>query len=65
VRIGRHAWLGQNSFILKGVTIGEGAVVGVNSVVMTDVPPYCVALGNPAKVIFKGLSKPASQQETA
>jgi acetyltransferase-like isoleucine patch superfamily enzyme len=65
VRIGRHAWLGQNSFILKGVTVGEGAVVGVNSVVMTDVPPYCVALGNPAKVIFKGLSKPASQQETA
>lgn len=65
VRICRYAWIGQNSFILKGVTVGEGAVIGVNSVVMTDVPAYCVAMGNPAKVVFRNLSKPAEQAETA
>ncbi|MBZ5580644.1 MAG: acyltransferase [Acidobacteriia bacterium] len=54
VRICRKAWIGQNAFILKGVTIGEGAIVGVNSVVVTDVPPYCVAMGNPARVVVKG-----------
>lgn len=54
VRICRRAWIGQNAFILKGVTIGEGAVVGVNSVVIADVPPYAVAMGNPARVVVKG-----------
>lgn len=53
VRISRYAWIGQNSFILKGVTIGEGAVIGVNSVVVTDIPPYSVAMGNPARVVVK------------
>jgi acetyltransferase-like isoleucine patch superfamily enzyme len=57
VRICRYAWIGQNSFILKGVTIGEGAIVGVNSVVLTDVPPYSVAMGNPARVVVKNLAK--------
>jgi len=54
VRICRYAWIGQNTFILKGVTVGEGAVVGVNSVVLTDIPPYSVAMGNPARVVVKG-----------
>ena len=54
VRICRHAWIGQNSFILKGVTVGEGAVVGVGSVVLADVPPYAVVMGNPARVVVKG-----------
>jgi acetyltransferase-like isoleucine patch superfamily enzyme len=54
VRICRRAWIGQNAFILKGVTIGEGAVVGVNSVVLADVPPYAVVMGNPARVVVKG-----------
>ena len=53
VRICRNAWIGQNSFILKGVTVGEGAVVGVNSVVVSDIPPFSVAMGNPARVIIK------------
>jgi len=53
VRICRYAWIGQNSFILKGVTIGEGAIVGVSSVVVTDIPPYSVAMGNPARVVVK------------
>ena len=55
VRICRRAWIGQNSFILKGVTVGEGAIIGVNSVVLTDVPPYAVAMGNPARVVVKGV----------
>jgi acetyltransferase-like isoleucine patch superfamily enzyme len=45
------AWIGFNSIILKGVTIGEGAVVAAGSVVTKDVPDYAVVGGNPAKVI--------------
>ena len=58
VRICRNAWIGHNSFIMKGVTVGEGAIIGVNSVVVTDIPPYTVAMGNPARVIVKGLVPP-------
>ncbi len=58
VRICRYAWIGGESHILKGVTIGEGAVIGVNSVVVTDIPPYTVAMGNPARVVAKGLKPP-------
>jgi acetyltransferase-like isoleucine patch superfamily enzyme len=58
VRICKNAWIGQNAFILKGVTVGEGAVVGVNSVVVTDVPAYTVAMGNPARVVMKNLARP-------
>jgi acetyltransferase-like isoleucine patch superfamily enzyme len=55
VRVCKYAWIGQNAFIMKGVTIGEGAIVGVNSVVVTDIPPYCLAMGNPARVVMKNL----------
>lgn len=58
VRICRNAWIGQNAFILKGVTVGEGAIVGVNSVVLTDVPAYSVVMGNPARVVVKNLARP-------
>ena len=61
VRVCRRAWIGRNSFILKGVTVGEGAVIGVNSVVVSDIPPYAVAMGNPARVVVKGAPKPAAQ----
>jgi acetyltransferase-like isoleucine patch superfamily enzyme len=59
VRICKNAWIGQNVFILKGVTVGEGAIIGVNSVVITDIPAYSVAIGNPARVVAKNLDKPA------
>ena len=49
--IGDYAWLGSNCIVLKGVTIGEGAVVGTGSLVAKDIPPYTVAAGVPARVI--------------
>ena len=51
VVIGSNVWIGERCAILKGVRIGEGSVVGCNSVVTKDVPPYSVVAGNPAKVV--------------
>lgn len=53
VTIKDKAWIGFNSIILKGVTIGEGAVVAAGSVVTKDVPDYTIVGGNPAKIIGK------------
>jgi acetyltransferase-like isoleucine patch superfamily enzyme len=54
--IGDDVWIGFNSIILKGVTIGEGAIVGAGSVVTKDVAPYTIVAGNPAKFIKNALS---------
>ncbi len=51
VRIGNKTWIGFGASILKGVTVGEGAVVGAKAVVTRDVPPYTVVAGNPARVV--------------
>lgn len=53
VRLKKGCWVGANSVILPGVTIGKHAVIGANSVVRTSVPDFCVAVGSPAKVIKK------------
>ena len=51
ILVGRDVWIGRGSCILPGVTIGEGAVIGANSVVTRDVPDFAIAAGAPAKVI--------------
>jgi acetyltransferase-like isoleucine patch superfamily enzyme len=45
------AWIGFNSTILRGVTIGRGAVIGACSVVTESVPDYAIVVGNPARII--------------
>lgn len=45
------AWIGANSIILPGVVIGKNAVIGAGSIVTKSIPDFCVAVGNPAKVI--------------
>lgn len=49
--VGSDVWIGQNAVILPGVTIGDGAIIGMNSVVAADVEPYTVVAGNPARRI--------------
>jgi acetyltransferase-like isoleucine patch superfamily enzyme len=51
IRVGPNVWIGFDSCVLPGVTIGEGSIVGARSVVAEDVPPYTVVAGNPARVI--------------
>ena len=51
--IGNDVWIGQNATILPGVHIGNGAIIGAGSVVGSDVPPYTIVAGNPAKPIRK------------
>ena len=51
--IGNDVWIGQNAVILPGVRIGDGAIIGANSVVGSDIEPYTVAAGNPARVLRK------------
>jgi len=53
VRICRNAWIGRGAYILKGVIIGQGAIVGAGAVVANDVPPFSIAVGNPARVLQK------------
>jgi acetyltransferase-like isoleucine patch superfamily enzyme len=52
-----HCWIGGNTTILPGVTIGEGSVIGAGSVVTKNIAAYSIAVGNPAKVIgFRNIS---------
>lgn len=49
--IGNDVWIGRKTRIMPGVHIGDGAVIGSYSVVSKDIPPYAVAVGDPAKVV--------------
>lgn len=53
VVIDEGAWIGANSTVCSGVTIGKNSVIGANSVVKEDIPDYAIAVGTPAKVIKK------------
>lgn len=49
--IGDETWIGINSVVMGNVTIGRHCVIGANSVVNKDIPDYCVAVGNPARIV--------------
>lgn len=51
--IGNDVWIGQNSTILPGVHVGDGAIIGANSVVRNDIDSYTVVIGNPSRMIKK------------
>ncbi len=53
--IGENVWIGNRAIILKGVTIGDGAIIGAGTVVTKDVPKKAVVVGNPAKIIKEGI----------
>lgn len=51
VTIGKNVWIGENAVILSGVSIGDGCIIGANSVVNNDIPSYSIAAGVPARII--------------
>lgn len=53
VIIGEDVWVGSNTVILPGITIGRGSIVGAGSIVTKNIPKYSVVFGNPAKIISK------------
>lgn len=56
VTIGNDVWIGSNVIIMSGVTVGDGAVIGAGSVVASDVEPFTIVAGNPARVVKKRFS---------
>jgi acetyltransferase-like isoleucine patch superfamily enzyme len=59
VFIGRNAWIGTGSMVLKGVKVGANSIVGAGAVVAYNVPPDTIVFGNPARVIWR-LRRPSS-----
>ena len=51
IHIGKNVWIGSNSTVLSGVTVGDNAVIGAGSVVTRDIPENMIAVGSPARVI--------------
>ena len=51
--IGNDVWIGHGALILSGVSVAHGAIIGAGAVVASDVPPYAVVVGNPARVVRK------------
>ncbi|WP_199856406.1 CatB-related O-acetyltransferase [Lunatibacter salilacus] len=51
IKIGNDVWIGAQCIVLSGARIGDGAIIGANSVVSGEIPPYAIAVGTPAKVI--------------
>lgn len=51
IEIGNDVWIGFRALILGGAKVGNGAVIGAGAVVASDVPPFAVVVGNPAKIL--------------
>ncbi len=51
IRIGNRVWIGENVCVLSGSTIGDGSIIGANSVVTGSIPAGCIAIGIPARVV--------------
>lgn len=62
VHIGRDVWVGASTVILSGIRIGEGSVIGAGAVVTGDIPPFSIAVGNPARVVGTRFESPEQQQ---
>lgn len=61
-KIGNDVWIGENTVILTGKTIGDGAVIGAGAVVTKDVPPYAIVGGVPAKIIRYRFDEPTIKE---
>lgn len=55
IHIGNNVWIGTGAIVLKGVTVGDGAIIAAGSVVTNDVPEHSIVAGNPAKVIKESI----------
>jgi acetyltransferase-like isoleucine patch superfamily enzyme len=49
--IGNDVWIGGNATIYRGITIGSGAIIGANTLVNKDIPPFAIAVGSPVRII--------------
>jgi acetyltransferase-like isoleucine patch superfamily enzyme len=65
IRIGNRAWLGSRAVVLPGVTVGDDAVIGAGTVVTKDVPPGCICVGNPGRVLSRTVYDPRPARATA
>lgn len=65
VRIGNNVWIGRRATIFPGVTVGEGSVVSAGAVVTSDVPPYTLVAGNPARKVASLTPPGADPRENA
>jgi galactoside O-acetyltransferase len=65
IRIGRHAVLGANTVVHPNVTIGEGTIVGSQSLVTKSLPPWTICVGTPARVLRERASETIGQYEQA
>lgn len=55
IKIGNNVWIGARAMIMKGVTIGDGAIIAAGAIVTKDVPPKTIVAGVPAKVIKENI----------
>jgi acetyltransferase-like isoleucine patch superfamily enzyme len=65
ITIGKKVWLPWRVFIMPGITIGDGAVIGADSLITKDVPANALAAGTPAKIVKENIAKPLSEKEYA